>query len=75
MVVGLALALILPKCSPFCGGIHFRNVRSHNKLEFCWTVVPMFILIFMGYPSFVQLYGIGMNDKPKLVRVKATGHQ
>lgn len=74
-VVGRVLFLIVPKVSYFCGGIHFRNVYRNNWLEFWWTVIPIFLIIIIGYPSFVQLYAIGINDKPKLITVKVTGHQ
>jgi len=29
----------------------------------------------IGYPSFVQLYAMGINDKSKFITVKVTGHQ
>ena len=29
----------------------------------------------MGYPSFIQLYAMGINDKPKFITVKVTGRQ
>nr|YP_010447196.1 cytochrome c oxidase subunit II [Donax dysoni]UTM92204.1 cytochrome c oxidase subunit 2 [Donax dysoni] len=74
-VVGGVLVLVVPKVSYFCGGIHFRNVYSNNLLELWWTIIPIGIIIVMGYPSFVQLYGMGSNDKSKFVTVKVTGHQ
>lgn len=74
-VVGRVLVLIVPKVRHFCGGIHFRNVYRHNRLELWWTVIPIFLIIIIGYPSFVQLYAIGINDKPKFITVKVTGHQ
>nr|YP_006576392.1 cytochrome c oxidase subunit II [Hiatula diphos]YP_009642891.1 cytochrome c oxidase subunit II [Hiatula acuta]AEV94286.1 cytochrome c oxidase subunit II [Hiatula diphos]QCQ20455.1 cytochrome c oxidase subunit II [Hiatula acuta] len=74
-VVGSVLVLVVPKVSYFCGGIHFRNVYRNNTLELWWTIIPIFIIIVMGYPSFVQLYAMGMNDKPKFITVKVTGHQ
>lgn len=74
-VVGRVLFLVVPKVSYFCGGIHFRNVYRNNRLELWWTIIPIFLIIIIGYPSFVQLYAIGMNDKPKFITVKVTGHQ
>nr|YP_009431955.1 cytochrome c oxidase subunit II [Donax variegatus]ATA66404.1 cytochrome c oxidase subunit II [Donax variegatus] len=74
-VVGGVLVLIVPKAGFFSGGIHFRNVYRENTLELWWTIIPIFMIIIMGYPSFVQLYAMGMNDKPKFTTVKVTGHQ
>lgn len=74
-VVGRVLVLVTPKVSHFCGGIHFRNIYRNNTLELWWTIIPIAIIIIMGYPSFVQLYAIGMNDKSKFITVKVTGHQ
>lgn len=74
-VVGSVLFLVVPKVRYFCGGIHFRNVYRNNSLELWWTIIPIFLIIVIGYPSFVQLYAIGINDKPKFITVKVTGHQ
>nr|YP_009431929.1 cytochrome c oxidase subunit II [Donax semistriatus]ATA66378.1 cytochrome c oxidase subunit II [Donax semistriatus] len=74
-VVGGVLVLIVPKASYLSGGIHFRNVYRENTLELWWTIIPIFMIIVMGYPSFVQLYAMGMNDKAKFITVKVTGHQ
>nr|YP_006576380.1 cytochrome c oxidase subunit II [Iridona iridescens]AEV94274.1 cytochrome c oxidase subunit II [Iridona iridescens] len=74
-VVASVLFLIVPKSSYFSGGIHFRNVYRNNTLELWWTIIPIMLIIIMGYPSFVQLYAMGMNDKPKFITVKVTGHQ
>lgn len=74
-VVARVLFLVVPKVRYFCGGIHFRNVYRNNSLELWWTIIPILLIIIIGYPSFVQLYAIGMNDKPKFITVKVTGHQ
>lgn len=74
-IVGSVLFLVVPKVRYFCGGIHFRNVYRNNRLELWWTIIPIFLIIIIGYPSFVQLYAIGINDKPKFITVKITGHQ
>lgn len=74
-VVGSVLFLVVPKVRYFCGGIHFRNVYRNNRLELWWTIIPIFLIIIIGYPSFVQLYAMGINDKPKFITVKVTGHQ
>lgn len=74
-VVGRALFLIVPKGRYLRGGVHFRNVYRNNSLELWWTIVPIFLIILIGYPSFVQLYAIGINDKPKFITVKVTGRQ
>nr|YP_009431942.1 cytochrome c oxidase subunit II [Donax trunculus]ATA66391.1 cytochrome c oxidase subunit II [Donax trunculus] len=74
-VVGGVLVLIVPKASFLSSGIHFRNVYRENTLELWWTIIPIGMIIVMGYPSFVQLYAMGMNDKSKFITVKVTGHQ
>ena len=74
-VVGCALFLIVPKSSYLRGGIHFRNIYRNNTLELWWTIIPIGLIVVMGYPSFVLLYAIGINDKPKFITVKVTGRQ
>ena len=74
-VVASVLFLIVPKARYFSRGIHFRNVYRNNTLELWWTIIPIVLIVIIGYPSFVQLYAIGMNDKPKFITVKVTGHQ
>lgn len=74
-VVGGVLVLIVPKARYLSSGIHFRNIYRENTLELWWTIIPIFIIIIIGYPSFVQLYAIGINDKTKFITVKVTGHQ
>lgn len=57
----------------YCG--MWRNLRHVNSLEMWWTIIPMFVLVLMGYPSLVRLYGIGINDASKAMCLKVTGHQ
>jgi cytochrome c oxidase subunit 2 len=49
------------------------TVDSH-VLETVWTVVPMFILLFIAFPSLYLLYLIEEVSKPSL-SVKVVGHQ
>jgi cytochrome c oxidase subunit 2 len=49
------------------------TVDSHI-LETVWTVVPMFILLFIAFPSLYLLYLIEEVSKPSL-SVKVVGHQ
>jgi len=53
----------------------YRTVRVNRNLEFAWTVVPMVVLVFLGYPSLCALYGAGINDCEKDIRLKAIGNQ
>jgi cytochrome c oxidase subunit 2 len=48
--------------------------KSHSILEICWTVVPMFVVAFMLYPSFALLYAMDELKDPVL-SVKIIGHQ
>ena len=48
---------------------------THNTwLEVAWTVVPIFILLFIGVPSFKLLF-LELDTPPVDVTVKATGKQ
>ena len=49
------------------------TIDSH-ALESIWTVVPMFILLFMAFPSLYLLYLIEDISNPR-VTVKVVGHQ
>jgi len=49
------------------------TVDSH-VLETVWTVVPIFILLFMAFPSLYLLYLMEEVNKPSLT-VKVVGHQ
>ena len=49
------------------------TVDSH-VLETVWTVVPMFILLFIAFPSLYLLYLIEDVVNPNLM-VKVIGHQ
>lgn len=49
------------------------TVDSHI-LETVWTIVPMFILLFIAFPSLYLLYLIEDVSNPSLI-VKVVGHQ
>jgi heme/copper-type cytochrome/quinol oxidase subunit 2 len=53
----------------------FRNVRVNQNLEFKWRLVPIVLLVCMGYPSFCSLYGGSLGDRVKSMGLKVTGHQ
>nr|QNV49109.1 cytochrome c oxidase subunit II [Gari togata] len=74
-VVFSSFLFFLPKWGVMYTRGMFRNVNKNVKLEFWWTVIPMIILLFIGYPSFGELYSSGMNDKDKFMSLKVTGHQ
>jgi len=46
--------------------------ENHN-LEFIWTLIPLFILIFIAFPSIKILYIIEENDY--CITLKVIGHQ
>jgi heme/copper-type cytochrome/quinol oxidase subunit 2 len=50
------------------------KIYTRRVLEWFWTVVPMFILIFLGYPSILLLYASREVNRP-LLTFKAVGHQ
>ena len=49
------------------------TIDSHF-LETVWTVIPIFILLLMAFPSLYLLYLIEDISKPSLT-VKVVGHQ
>ena len=48
--------------------------RDSHILETIWTVVPMFILLFIAFPSLYLLYLMEEIYSPSLA-VKVVGHQ
>ena len=48
--------------------------KSHSVLEICWTIIPMFVVAAMLYPSFALLYAMDELKDPVL-SVKIIGHQ
>lgn len=54
---------------------YFDNVTiDSHLLETIWTVIPMFILLFIAFPSLYLLYLIEDVSKP-FITVKVIGHQ
>ena len=51
-----------------------KKLWSNKVLEFFWTLLPVVILIYIGYPSLVLLYSIEERINPELI-VKVIGHQ
>lgn len=49
------------------------NLESH-KIEIFWTILPSFILIFIGVPSIKTLYLIEENSLP-ILTIKTIGYQ
>nr|AZL93335.1 cytochrome c oxidase subunit 2 [Megaspilidae sp. ZJUH_2016022] len=47
----------------------------HNQsLEFIWTIIPIFILFFIAFPSIKNLYLMDEINSPAMT-IKAIGHQ
>lgn len=51
-----------------------RRVNHDTMLEVVWTIMPVFVLIGIGIPSFALLYAIDELVEPTLT-VKVVGHQ
>ena len=51
-----------------------KKLWSSKVLEFFWTLLPVAILIYIGYPSLVLLYSLEERINPELI-VKVVGHQ
>ena len=54
------------------GGLRFKHFPN---LEFAWTIIPMFLLIFMAWPSFTLLFSIDDSTITPLYNIIVTGHQ
>lgn len=50
------------------------KIAHAPQLEFVWTIVPVFLLIFIAWPSFVLLYSIEESINP-LYNITVTGSQ
>jgi cytochrome c oxidase subunit 2 len=51
------------------------STRTHNTpLEVLWTIIPVFILLVLAFPSTKLLYYIDKAKNPEMT-VKVTGHQ
>jgi heme/copper-type cytochrome/quinol oxidase subunit 2 len=51
-----------------------KGIVEASSLEFVWTVFPMVILIFIGFPSIFILYSHEV-ERVRDLTVKVTGHQ
>nr|YP_007474190.1 cytochrome c oxidase subunit II [Hackeriella veitchi]ACV96702.1 cytochrome c oxidase subunit II [Hackeriella veitchi] len=51
-----------------------RNMNENQLLETIWTIIPMFILILIAFPSINLLYLMDEITKPSLT-IKVMGHQ
>nr|YP_010586110.1 cytochrome c oxidase subunit II [Chimarra paramonorum]UZZ43846.1 cytochrome c oxidase subunit II [Chimarra paramonorum] len=47
---------------------------DHQSVEFIWTVIPSFFLIFIGFPSIYLLYLLDESKSPTIT-LKIMGHQ
>nr|YP_010393007.1 cytochrome c oxidase subunit II [Xylonora corona]UPX88869.1 cytochrome c oxidase subunit 2 [Xylonora corona] len=80
MVIAVGVMLIVGFFSAFFlfprlgGGYSCRNLTSHNKLEIFWTTSPGFILSFLAYLSWVNLYAMEGGAHPDY-HAKVIGHQ
>nr|YP_010045994.1 cytochrome c oxidase subunit II [Dermanyssus gallinae]QPG86040.1 cytochrome c oxidase subunit 2 [Dermanyssus gallinae] len=51
-----------------------KNFIENHNLEMLWTIMPLFLLIFIAIPSLRILYLLDENYKPNLT-LKIIGHQ
>nr|YP_009753940.1 cytochrome c oxidase subunit II [Oncopodura yosiiana]QIT06421.1 cytochrome c oxidase subunit 2 [Oncopodura yosiiana] len=51
-----------------------KNMLESQSLELFWTIIPSFILIFIGFPSIRLLYMLDEVYKP-MITIKTIGHQ
>nr|ADJ95806.1 cytochrome oxidase subunit II [Xenopsylla cheopis]ADJ95808.1 cytochrome oxidase subunit II [Xenopsylla cheopis]ADJ95810.1 cytochrome oxidase subunit II [Xenopsylla cheopis]ATJ03542.1 cytochrome oxidase subunit II [Xenopsylla cheopis] len=60
--------------SLFFNKINNRIMMESQTLEMIWTVIPMFLLIFIALPSLRLLYLLDDSNNP-LITIKSIGHQ
>uniref|UniRef100_A0AAU7N3D7 Cytochrome c oxidase subunit 2 n=1 Tax=Petalocephala arcuata TaxID=3078504 RepID=A0AAU7N3D7_9HEMI len=51
-----------------------RNLLEGQFIEFVWTIIPAFMLVFIAFPSLRILYLIEEVNNP-LLTIKGVGHQ
>nr|QFX74508.1 cytochrome c oxidase subunit II [Tullbergia bisetosa] len=51
-----------------------KNILESQPLELFWTVIPAFILLFIGFPSIKLLYLLDEVFHP-MITIKTIGHQ
>ena len=54
------------------------NFTQHQIIEMIWTIVPVFILLYIGAPSLFILYRIDYDfwiEETSFLRIKVIGHQ
>jgi len=52
-----------------------RAFRHWTLLEIIWTIIPSFILLFIGFPSLALLYVMEETHEDYILTVKAIAHQ
>lgn len=73
VVVGWFILLFLNRRTFFGGKIN-KYVYHNELLEIMWTIVPAFMLCFLGYVSLINLYIIEVGDHVEN-GIKVTAHQ
>nr|YP_010321782.1 cytochrome c oxidase subunit II [Stenochironomus gibbus]UKO32970.1 cytochrome c oxidase subunit II [Stenochironomus gibbus] len=51
-----------------------RNLLHSQMIEMIWTILPIFILLFIAFPSLRILYMLDEISNP-MISIKAMGHQ
>jgi len=65
-------------CTNFIGVVKYQETKhfSHwTLLEFVWTVLPAFVLLFIVVPSFILLYTMDESASNMVLTLKVIGHQ
>nr|AYV92161.1 cytochrome c oxidase subunit II [Xenopsylla brasiliensis]AYV92162.1 cytochrome c oxidase subunit II [Xenopsylla brasiliensis]AYV92163.1 cytochrome c oxidase subunit II [Xenopsylla brasiliensis]AYV92164.1 cytochrome c oxidase subunit II [Xenopsylla brasiliensis] len=60
--------------SLFFNKINNRIMMESQTMEMIWTIMPMFMLIFIALPSIRLLYLLDDSNNP-LISIKSIGHQ
>nr|UAA82141.1 cytochrome c oxidase subunit II [Platyneura mayri] len=54
--------------------IYHKNLLNHQLIEFLWTIMPIFFLLFLAFPSLKLLYLTDETNNASLT-IKIIGHQ
>uniref|UniRef100_A0AAU6PC52 Cytochrome c oxidase subunit 2 n=1 Tax=Midoria longicornis TaxID=3133673 RepID=A0AAU6PC52_9HEMI len=74
LILFITLIVFYMMFSFFLSSYLNRNLLEGQFIEFIWTIIPAFILVFIAMPSLRILYLIEEVNNP-LLTVKGIGHQ
>uniref|UniRef100_A0AAU6PC17 Cytochrome c oxidase subunit 2 n=1 Tax=Tituria planata TaxID=3133672 RepID=A0AAU6PC17_9HEMI len=74
VIIFITLIVFYMMFSLFLSSYSNRNLLEGQFIEFVWTIIPAFMLVFIALPSLRILYLIEEVNNP-LITIKGVGHQ